>query len=746
MKKTLSLIMLTIVTYVLTISYSYAGVTFTDVSEVAGISQISPTWGVSWGDVNADGWEDVYLNNHQYWPGIPVLLPPALFLNLKNGQFQNVNTSYGLIYEGDQHGAVWGDFNNDGYPDLFQSRGSNQGQNPSSNFLYRNSGQGSFTDIASQAGVDVPVARGRGGCWFDYNKDGFLDLYFNTIVVGSTQGTLFRNRGDETFEDIGSLAGVVSGSSRGCTPLDYNNDGLIDLFVLSRPFKLFKNKGDGTYQDVTSMSFPSDKVVSMGYAWGDYDNDGDMDLYIASSNHLDGFEATNQKIASLSNLQFGEVKGVEFEVSNGQTINFDLYDYVWRQHKNKIYLGQNKVNPQSNPFVLQVNDPIAAGNPNFIPGEKTATYIWHEGGRWYIRGTTLSNDPNEAFDAVITTDGQFINTIPFNISSPNSVVPSRLYENRGDGTFRDVAPAAGVSGVFGGQAAQWLDVDNDGDMDLYVVETGELYNAPNKLFINNGDKTFTDMATASGAEANVQGRGENTAYGDYNDDGFLDLFITNGLGPAPFSYGRHVLLSNNGNMNHWLKIKLTGTFSNRDAVGSLVSITVGGRKQVRQQMGGTTNYAQSSSVIHFGLGMDQIVNEVRVTWPSGVTQTILNVSADQTLLLKEPEVLVTHVPLTTVVSPSGTLKFKVTFKNLTPHSLTVDYWGYYILPNGARYPKGKEAIGPFSTNLLPNDSITKTILYDIPLPTPSGSYTYKGFVGYYPSVSDQSEFNLQVLP
>ena len=157
-------------------------------------------------------------------------------------------------------------------------------------------------------------------------------------------------------------------------------------------------------------------------------------------------------------------------------------------------------------------------------------------------------------------------------------------------------------------------------------------------------------------------------------------------------------------------------------------------------------YTQSSSIIHFGLGMAQIVDEVLVTWPSGVSQTFFNVSANQTLVLQEPEVLVTHKLLTTQVLPGETLKFEVTLKNLTNHSLTVDYWGHYIRPDGTKYPKDGEAKGPVSIGLQPFETGKRTIWDDIPQKTSPGIYTYKGFVGYYPSVSDQSGFDFQVLP
>lgn len=621
-------------------SYAQTGfVTFTDVSANALVNQQSPTWGISWGDVNSDGWEDLYLSNHQYYEFAKYIqTPPTLFINQKDGTFRNSNSEYGLQYFGDQHGALWLDINNDGYPELFQTQGSNQGQASSPNFLYFNNGGLSFQEIAGTAGVNLPLARGRGGCSIDYNNDGFLDLYVCNAKLAGNPSTLFRNNGDKTFNDVGSVAAVTIQEARGCTSLDVNNDGLTDIFVVGNELHLFKNNGDGTFIDVSVTSFPKDSVNPNGYSWGDYDNDGDLDLYLAASKKGEGIDVRNQMVSFLSKLSHGSVKGLNFEMLNSKNVRFDLYDYVWRLSPKEIYIGQNKLNPLANPFILSVNDSDAVGNPGLIPGGATATYIWREGVTWYVRGTTTLTDPNEDLTGLINTDGQFNNVFPYYSVKPKSdiVAPSRLYENQGNGTFIDVAKSAGVSDGTGGEAAQWLDVDNDGDLDLYVVYADSMNNAPNRLYINNGNKTFTDMASFAGAEVNVKGRGENVAYGDYNNDGFLDLFVTNGLGPAPFSYGNHTLLRNNGNSNHWLKIRLIGTVSNRDAVGAIVVLKTGNNRQVRQQMNGASKYSQNSSIIHFGLSNLNSVEKVKIYWPSGVVQELFNVSADQTIELLEP--------------------------------------------------------------------------------------------------------------
>jgi hypothetical protein len=212
-KQALFIFLAVVLIYNFTVGGAGAMVTFTDVSESAGISLITPSWGVSWGDVNADGWEDIYVSNHMYHPIYEgIMIPPSLFLNQGDGTFQDVRDVYGLVWDGDTHGAMWGDFNNDGYPELFQARGSNQGQDPWPNSLYLNKGEeGYFEDIAVSAGIDTPLARGRGGCWFEYDDDNLLDLYVCNVLSGAGYpGTLYRNLGDGTFEDIGELWTMIT--------------------------------------------------------------------------------------------------------------------------------------------------------------------------------------------------------------------------------------------------------------------------------------------------------------------------------------------------------------------------------------------------------------------------------------------------------------------------------------------------------------------------------------------------------
>lgn len=213
-----------------------------------------------------------------------------------------------------------------------------------------------------------------------------------------------------------------------------------------------------------------------------------------------------------------------------------------------------------------------------------------------------------------------------------------------DGTFTDVTMDAGfvdeacniIKGLS--SSAFWADLDNDGHLDLYVVNFGAFENAPNWYYHNNGDGTFTEMAVSAGIECMVEGRGDTGVVGDYNNDGFLDIFITNGRTYELFGQGPYVLYKNDGNDNNWLEIKTIGTISNRDGIGSKVKVTTGGMVQFREQNGGSTLYGQNSNILHFGLGSATTVDRIEIAWPSGKTQEFLNVAANQILTVREPGV------------------------------------------------------------------------------------------------------------
>ena len=174
------------------------------------------------------------------------------------------------------------------------------------------------------------------------------------------------------------------------------------------------------------------------------------------------------------------------------------------------------------------------------------------------------------------------------------------------------------------------------DLDLYLVCSGPVANLPNRLYENDGKGNFHMVGDMGGASGSMRGRGDAVVTADYDLDGFLDLFVLNGAGPAPFGYdGPHQLFHNSGNENHWIEIDLEGVKSNRDGIGAKVELETTGTVQVRGQGGGMHCYSQNHQRIHFGLGSNKMVDRITVFWPSGIVQHLKDVVADQIITIRE---------------------------------------------------------------------------------------------------------------
>ncbi len=724
-----------------------AQTTFTDVSVQSGVRQVTPTWGACFFDFNNDGLDDIYTNNHQYYSRLAgVEIPGSLFLNNGNLTFTDIALASGLVVEGDLHGAVWGDFNNDGFQDLYQSTGGGMGGQflGRPNMFFKNQGNGTFIDIASTAGLSMPDARGRGGFWVDYDYDGLLDLFLCNEKRLNNPAGLMRNNGNETFSaGVLSVEGAYTGA-----PVDYNNDNIYDIFLVSQTtVHLFQNNGNGTFTDKTAASGLSGNEFGQGFTWLDYDNDGDMDLFITRAKMLDSLKWDTAGILFTGIIAQNTDEGFDF-TSPGGAATFDLYDYQSRVDPLMVHIGAGRGRPVSVPFTLVDGAPESQGRPVYTQGSNTSYYIWQEGGLWSVRGLAGSSVANDYFSGMITSSAPITNTSNFGLDFVATGYTHRLYENMGNGTFTEVGALAGVADLSNPSSlsvsAVSADFDNDGWTDIYVVNTGETGNAPDRLFMNNGNKTFTESSVASGVDGGTVGSGENAVTGDYDNNGFIDIFVINGYGRAPFSYGPHFLYRNNGNNNNWLRVRLIGKMSNRDAVGATIVANVGVATYTRQQSGGASRFSQNSATAHFGLGGSNVVDTLTVKWPSGVVQTLSNVAAGQTLTLTEPSPAITLNPVTTVIASGAQLVYTMTLDNPTNLSRTFDYWTNVTLPSGKKFPSKTEFIAPVSVTLAPYSSVIKTVKKTVPLGTPIGNYTYNGFAGPYTKAWSSSNFKFTV--
>jgi hypothetical protein len=477
-------------------------------------------------DYDNDGWQDIILINGMDWPGHKQRRTTMrLYHNNRNGTFTDVTRRAGLDVEMYGMGVAIGDFNNDGFPDLFISC---VGQSR----LFQNTGKGTFMDVTERSGLGGRPGFSTSALWFDYDRDGRLDLFVCNYVRWSPDqdvfcsldgknrsyctpeayrgatSWLFRNQGDGKFEDVTASSGIFDSSSKslGVAMLDHDRDGWIDLFVANdtQPNKLYRNMHDGKFQDVAlkaGVAFSEDGKAraGMGVDVADYDNSGISSLVITNfDNEMLGF---------------------------------------YRGSQNGIYVDQ----------------------------------------------------------------------------APRSDIGRLSQRSLGFGCF-------------------FFDADLDGLLDLLVVNghiddtvrnfrADTRYEQPPHLFLNRGAAGFHDVAPETGSDFAQPKVGRGAAFGDFDNDGDLDVLITTNHGPA------HLYRNDQMAGNRSVRVRLIGTKSNRDAIGAMVRIYYGGESSSRMVKSGSSYLSQSELPITFGLGKRDVAERLVVQWPSGRTEEYRNLHA-----------------------------------------------------------------------------------------------------------------------
>jgi hypothetical protein len=499
--------------------------------------------GAAFFDYDNDGWLDIFLLSGTRLDGPPEGATNRLYKNNRDGTFTDVTEKAGLTRSGWASAVAVGDYNNDGFEDLFVTYWGR-------NVLYRNNGDGTFTDVTKEAGLLDSRRRWGAGCTFvDYNRDGHLDLFvsnyleFDFAKVPKPGGninctwkgipvncgprglppgahSLYRNNGDGTFTDVSVASGVARATgSYGMTVVaaDFDNDGWPDIYVAcdSTPSLYFRNNRDGTFTEEglergVALNEDGMEQAGMGLGIGDYDLDGNLDIF----------------------------------------------------------------------------------------------------------KTHFSDDTNI------------------------------LYRNNGKGVFEDMTIRAGlaVETRFVGWGAGIVDLDNDGWPDIFFV-TGSVYpeverhlpaypyRTPRVIFRNLGNGRFEELIEEGGPGVAAAHASRGCAFGDFDNDGDLDILIVNMNEPPS------LLRNDLGGRNHWLKVKLIGTKSNRSAIGARVTCRYGDRRQVQEVLSQSSFYSVNDSRLHFGLGAAEAA-DLQVRWPSGAVETYPKVAADRLVVIKEGEGIV----------------------------------------------------------------------------------------------------------
>ncbi len=500
-----------------------------------------------------------------------------------------------------------------------------------------------FENVAPLAGLTARGANLAGGSIFDdFTGDGRPDLFTTSLDTKFGAG-LYVNRGDGTFEDRSLSAGLADQIyALNATRADYDNDGDLDVLLLRGAWEhkmrlsLLRNRGDGTFEDVTVSAGLSEPISSESAAWGDYDNDGWIDVFVCGE-FISPFE-TQEKRADPGNRgrlyrNLGNGRFVDVASAAGVAVEQCAKGSAW---------GDFDGDGQLDLCVSNLMGPCR---------------LFHNKGDGKFRdvapelGVTGAHRNFACWFWDYDNDGRldlFVNEYLYSLAEEVAVLlrlpqrrPSRprLYRNLGAPGFRDVTSSVGLDRPVTPMGCNFGDVDNDGYLDLYQGTGGMSFEhlVPNRLFKNEAGRQFLDVTLSSGTGHLQKGHG--VSFADYDDDGDLDFFVEVG-GAVPGDSAYNLLFRNPGNGRHWLKVKLVGTKTNRAAIGARIKVESKGpdglTRAVYRTIGNNSSFGGNSLVELVGVGDSTQVNAIEVYWPtSRTTQTFRDLAADRTVEITE---------------------------------------------------------------------------------------------------------------
>lgn len=529
------------------------------------------------------------------------------------------------------------------------------------------SGQGEkrpvFKEVARESGVrfqhrmDMTPEKfmietmGSGVCFLDFDKDGDQDLYFvqsgpNPGTAGKAVGNvLYQNDGKGHFSDVTGSARVGDqGYGMGCTVADYDNDGDVDLYVTNfGPNVLYQNQGDGTFVEVAKKAGVDNSLWGASAAFADYDQDGHLDLYVTNyvlfamdDNRWCGDHHRKIRAYCHPDVYDGAPDALYRNKGDGTFEEVSEKSGITARAEKGLGVVWSDLDDDGDVDLYVANDSVPNilyrnnGNGTFTDVTLASSTGYNEDGKPEAgMGTDVGDADGDGLFDIIVT----------NLSSETN----QYYRNVGDLRFEvDTYPSGfgQASLPFVGFGLKFFEYDNDGDLDIYVanghiidnikvINDSFSYAQRDMLFENQGGGRFKEVGRSRGEYFKEEFVGRGMAVADIDGDGDLDVAVSN-------SNQRAVLLRNDGgNDRHFLRIRLVGKRSNRDGVGAKVTVTTGDKRQVRMVRSGSSFCSQDELVLHFGLGNATAVEKVEIRWPAGGTQVLTKVPGDQLLVVEE---------------------------------------------------------------------------------------------------------------
>ena len=505
------------------------------------------------------------------------------------------------------------------------------------------------------ANVHLIKMNGSGGAWLDYDLDGDWDLYLVNCQgeEADITNSLYENLGDGKFMKLSETGAEDIGEGMSVSVSDYDNDGDSDLFITNYgDFKLFRNNGDKTFSDVSAIAFP-EGIKDWWYGgstWGDYDLDGDLDLYVAG--YVD-FSRRPQYTSLRFPMDFGGLPNTLYR-NNGDGTFTDVtseLNILTDASRKSMQVVFHDFNDDGFPDLFVANDTDANG---FYLNRGDGTFKIFSGPSGLSTtdgsmGLALGDMNNDGMtDIVYTNYAAEVNTLAYlvdNKSSNDGSLKNAVFIHSFDSPMVHKLSWPNISwgpGLF--------DMDNDGDLDLFFAN-GHLNSVSgdnrqsNLLFENDGKGFYKDISNSSGILATGKRIHRSAMFADYDNDGKIDIFITvngqqieDGKGNTIFdaNQGKGILLQNRSKTkNNWIKVRLEGVQSNRDGFGTIVNIQSNNIDQKQSLVSGQGYFSNHAKELYFGLGNSDIVDIVEIKWPSGLKQIFNDVSSNQTMYILE---------------------------------------------------------------------------------------------------------------